>query len=122
MIILPLNNDEYSQANELYKKEPLGFMRQTGLAITYNKLGQYDKAQQCLDTLIEENGEGASYQYGQIYAQWGEPEKALDALGHAWKIGDPGLLLMYMDKHLDPIRDQPRFIALLEKWQNLSSH
>ncbi len=116
-----LNNDKYSQAIELYKKEPLGFMKQTGLAITYNKLGQYDKAQQSLDALIEEDGEGASYQYGQIYAQWGEPEKALDALEHAWEIGDPGLLLMYADKLLDPIRDQPRFIALLEKWQNPSS-
>jgi len=117
-----LSHDEYLKANEMFKKEPLAFMRQTGLAISYNKLGRQDKAQQHLDALIEENGEGASYQYGQIYAQWDEPEKALDALEHAWEIGDPGLLLMNMDNNLDPIRDQPRFIALLEKWQNPSSH
>ncbi len=116
-----LFHDEYSKAKVLFKNEPLDFMRQTGLAIAYNKLGQQDKAQESLDTLAEENGEGASYQYGQIYAQWGEPEKALDALEHAWEIGDTGLVLINSDKYLDPIRDQPRFIALLEKWQNPSS-
>ncbi len=116
-----LSHDEYSKAIELYKKEPLAFMKQTGLAVAHNKLGQQNKAQQSLDTLIDENGESASYQYGQIYAQWGEPEKALDALEHAWGIGDTGLVLMNSDKYLDPIRDQPRFIAMLERWQNPSS-
>ena len=102
------------------KKNQLVFIRLTGLAIAYNKLGEQDKAQQTLDELIAKEGEQASYQHAQIYAQWGEPEKALDALERAWEIGDAGFILMNMDQNLDPIRDQPRFISLLEKWQDPS--
>jgi adenylate cyclase len=108
----------YEKAIDLYEKEPLAFRRLTGLAVAHNKLGQQDKAQQYLDELLKADGEKASYQYAQIYAQWGETDKALDALEHAWEIGDTGFVLIYMDRYLDPIRSQPRFLALLDKWQN----
>jgi tetratricopeptide (TPR) repeat protein len=113
-----MHHDEYTKAIEWYEKEPLEFLRDTGLAIAYNKLGQQDRAQQSLDNLIELNGEDASYQYGQIYAQWGQPEKALDHLQHAWEIRDPGFILLKMDRFLDPIRDEPAFIPLMEFWQD----
>jgi len=115
-----LTDGNFEKAIALLEKEPLGFIRLTGLAIAYNKLGEQDKAQQYLDDLISLEGEQASYQYAQIYAQWGEPEKALDALERAWEIGDSGFVLINMDRRLDPIRDQPRFKTLLEKWQNPS--
>jgi len=38
-------------------------------------------------------------------------EKALE---HAWDIGDAGVVLLSMDRFLDPIRDQPQFKVLLE--------
>jgi len=115
-----LHHADYEKAIGLYKKEPIAFIRLTGLAIAYNKLGEQDKAQQSLNELVSKEGEQASYQYAQIFAQWGEPEKALDALERAWEIGDAGFILMYMDQNLDPIRDQPRFTSLLEKWQDPS--
>lgn len=93
-------------------------MRVTGLAIAYNKLGQQEKAQHYLDELINSNGESASYQYGQIFAQWGETDKALDALEHAWDIHDTGVVLLNMDLFIDPLRDEPRFISLMEKWKD----
>ena len=111
---------DYEKAIELFEKEPVNFIRLTGKAIAYNKLGRQDKAQQNLDELIEVYGEQASYQYAQIYAQWGETEKSLDALEHAWEIRDTGFVLINMDSQLDPIRDQPRFMALLEIWQDPS--
>ena len=111
-------NGDFEKALGLSEKETVGFERLTGLAIGYNKLGQQDKAQHYLEELIEADGEQASYQYGQIYAQWGETDKALDALEHAWDIGDAGVVLLSMDGLLDPIRDQPRFKVLLEKWQD----
>lgn len=107
---------DYAKAIDLYAKEPLDFMKETGLAIAYNKLGQQGKAQQHMDQLIADNGEAASFQYAQVYAQWGEPEKALDALERAWDINDAGILTMNADEFLSPIRQHPRFIALLEKW------
>ena len=112
------HNGDFEKALGLSEKETVGFLGLTGLAIGYNKLGQQDKAQHYLEELIEADGEQASYQYGQIYAQWGETDKALDALEHAWDIGDAGVVLLSMDGFLDPIRDQPRFKALMEKWQD----
>jgi len=106
------------KAIDLYEKEPIGFLRQSGLAIVYNKLGQQEKAQQYMDDLIEANGEAASYQYAQVYAQWGVKEKAFDALERAWDIDDAGIVLLNMDKFLIPLRNEPRFIALLEKWRD----
>jgi adenylate cyclase len=113
---------DYQKAIDLFNKEGLGFQRHTGLAIAYNKLGQQDKAQAALDALIESDGVQASYQYGQIFSQWGEKERALDALEKAWSIGDAGFILLNMDKFLDPLREEPRFIALMEKWRNPSSN
>ena len=110
----------YEKAIDLYQQEPLGFIRLTGLAISYDKLGQKDKAQQYLDELIASEGVQASYQHAEIYAQWGDQEKALDALELAWDIGDAGIILLKRDTDLDPIRDQPRFISMMEKWEDPS--
>ncbi len=115
---LLLHQGDYAAAIEWFEKEPVSFKKFTGLAIAYNKLGQHDKAQYYLDELIASNGEAASYQYGQIYAQWGETEKALDALEYAWDIHDTGVVLLNMDSFVDPLRDEPRFIALMEKWKD----
>jgi len=115
-----MHGGDLQKAISLFEQEPLNFLRLTGLAIAHDKLGDRARAQQYLDQLQEREGENASYQYAQIYAQWGEPEKALDALEHAWEIGDPGFLLMNMDSTLDPIRGQPRFVALRDKWRDPS--
>jgi len=104
------------KAIDLFKREPLPFIRLTGLAIAYDKLGDRPTAQQYRDELIAEEGDNAAYQYAQIYAQWGETDKALDALELAWRIGDPGFIQIKSDRHMDPLRDQPRFISLMEKW------
>ena len=115
-----LGHDDFARSIEWYEKEPLAFMGLTGLAIAHNKLGEQDKAQHYLDELIAANGESASYQYGQIYAQWGQTEKALDALEHALEIGDTGFVLLNGDKNLSSLHQEPRFIALMEIWRGSS--
>lgn len=112
--------NDYARAIEWHEKETLNFMRGTGLAIAYNKLGQQEKAQHYLDELRKSDGDAASYQYGEIYAQWGEAEKALDALEHALEIGDAGFILLNVDKRLEPLHQEPRYKALLEIWKNPS--
>jgi len=115
-----MQRGEPEKAIPIFEKEPLGFLRLTGLAVAYDKLGDRVKAQQYLDELITSEGEDASYQYAQIYAQWDETGKALDALDHAWEIGDPGVIILNIDGHMDPLRDQPRFVTLMEKWRDPS--
>ncbi|HEY5776267.1 MAG TPA: hypothetical protein VIS57_09290 [Xanthomonadales bacterium] len=115
-----LKEGDIERAIGLLEKEPLNHVRLSGLAVAYNKLGDQEKAQQYLDELVVTEGELATYQYAQVYAQWGQAEKALDALEHAWDIGDPGFVLIVLDRHMDPIRNEPGFISLLEKWRDPS--
>ena len=50
-----------------------------------------------------------------IIAQRGDTEMAFRNLDLALEYGDPGLAQLLVDPFLDPIRDEPRFAALLEK-------
>jgi len=102
-----------TQAVEIANNEPLRFMHHTSLAILLHRLGEPELAQQHLDGLIELYGDRAAYQYGQIYAQWGETDKALAWLETAVQIRDPGALLTRGDGLLNPLRDEPRFQQIL---------
>ncbi|NNF40608.1 MAG: tetratricopeptide repeat protein, partial [Woeseiaceae bacterium] len=62
---------EVSAAIALAEKEPLGWARNTALAILYDAAGDASKAQTYFDAMVAEYGDSASYQYGQINAQWG---------------------------------------------------
>ena len=45
----------------------------------------------------------------------GESDLAMDMFNRALDLGDPGLTQLLIDPGLDPIRDDKRFIELLEK-------
>jgi TolB-like protein/Tfp pilus assembly protein PilF len=102
------------QAFEIASAEPLGFMHDTANAILGHRLGDRDAAQQHLDDMITSYGESASYQYGQIYAQWGDVDNALKWLETALDVRDPGLGLAGTDSLLDPLRNESRFITIQE--------
>lgn len=60
-------------------------------------------------------GDAASYQYGQIYAQSGDMDRAFEALDRAWEIRDSGLLRIRTDPYMDPLRSDRRFAMLMRK-------
>ena len=57
-------------------------------------------------------GDTQSYQYAEIYAQWGNTAKALEWLQTALRVRDTGLGWLKMDPLLDPLRREPRFQAI----------
>ena len=61
---------------------------------------------------MEAQKEYSSYQYAQIYAQWGQTDAAIDWLEKGVKVLDPGVESMKVDPFLDPLRGSPRFQAL----------
>ena len=93
--------------------EPLGFAHRTGLAILYHALGDPQQAQEQLDRMFADYGDAASYQYGQIYTQWGDFDTALVWLENALKIRDPGIIQSDADRLLSPLWDDPRFQQIL---------
>jgi TolB-like protein len=112
MCIYEIKGDA-NRALPIAEAEPLGFAHDTALAILYHALGDPARALQQLDSLFASYGDTASYQYGQIYAQWGEIDIALAWLENAIKIRDPGIVQSADDGLLDPLRDEPRFRKII---------
>jgi TolB-like protein len=103
-----------ARALTIVEKEPLGFMRNTLMAVFYHKVGNIEQAQDRLQQMIAEYGESAAYQYGQVYAQWGEIDKSLEWLEKAVEIHDPGIINSAVDPYLNPLREQTRFQNILK--------
>jgi len=101
------------RALPIAEAEPLGFAHDTALAILYHALGDPARALQQLDSMFASYGDSASYQYGQVYAQWGEIDMALTWLENAVKIRDPGIVQSGDDGLLYPLRDEPRFRKII---------
>jgi TolB-like protein len=85
------------------------------LAVTYDKLQKHDDAEVELAKFKSDLGNAAAYQYATIYAQWGNSAKALEWLDIAMRVRDPGLENLKTDPLIDPIRQEPRFQALLRQ-------
>ncbi len=107
------NGGDIRRALALAEDESLSFLRATALAIFHHKLGDQEKAQVQLDRMYLDYGDSASYQYGQIHAQWGDHDTAIAWLENALEIRDPGMVQAGADRLLDPLRDDPRFQELL---------
>jgi adenylate cyclase len=112
---LLLTDQDPSLAMQWLEKEPIGFLRKTGMAIALHRLERQEDAQSEMEFMLSNYGESASYQYAQVYSQWGETELALKWLSNALDIRDPGVLHIGLDHFLDPIRKEPRFQELIQQ-------
>jgi tetratricopeptide (TPR) repeat protein len=63
-----------------------------------------------------------AYQHAEIYAQWGDRLRALDALERAVVLKDDGLLNLKHDPLLDPLRNEPRFKSIEALLSQMSRH
>jgi tetratricopeptide (TPR) repeat protein len=85
------------------------------LAVTYDKLGRHADAEAELSKLKASYGDVMAYQYAAVYAQRGDNSKALEWLETALRLRDPGLENVKTDPLLDPLRQEPRFEAILRE-------
>jgi hypothetical protein len=58
---------------------------------------------------------GFAFQIAQAYAWRGDKDQAFAWLDRAYKIHDAGLVRLPYDPAMDPLRDDPRFAALVRK-------
>ena len=101
---------------EEIQKEPLDWMRWAASSVILFRLGRVPEAEANLAKINDpDDPEFATIQRAGTYAQWGETELAFESLDQAVHYGDPGLGQLLVDPFVDPIRDDPRFVALLEK-------
>ena len=92
-----------------------GATRSLGKPPVYEKLGRHADAEAELAKISSELADGAAYQYATIYAQWGDRPKALGWLEKAMRLRDPGLVGLKTDPLMDPLREEPRFQAVLRE-------
>jgi serine/threonine-protein kinase len=84
-------------------------------AIVAGRLGNRARSDQKLEQLRSIYGDAASYQFAQAYAQRGQCERAFAALERGFAVNDPGLNTLRVDPLFDPIRRDPRFVAMLKR-------
>jgi serine/threonine-protein kinase len=85
------------------------------MSILYDKLHRQSEAEAELAAMQAELGDSASYQYAEIYAQWGNVPKALDWLDTAYRLPDPGIGTLRVDSLVDRLRKEPRFQEIERK-------
>ncbi|MDH3590114.1 MAG: hypothetical protein OEQ74_12000, partial [Gammaproteobacteria bacterium] len=105
---------EYKEALEAAKKETFPFLRLTVEAIDYYALGDIKTADEKLSQLVE-YGDDVSYQIAANYSLRGDLDRAFEALERGYAIRDPGLVMIQAHTAFDPLRDDPRYDALLKK-------
>jgi TolB-like protein/tetratricopeptide (TPR) repeat protein len=94
--------------------KPGHWVTQWCLAVVYDKLGRHADAEAVLAKMQAANGRTA-YQNSAIYAQWGNHLKALEWLETALRTSDAGLIFLKTDPLMDPVREEPRFQAVMRE-------
>jgi TolB-like protein/tetratricopeptide (TPR) repeat protein len=85
------------------------------LSVTYDKLGRHADAEGEIAKLKAFFGDVMAYQYATFYAQRGDKPKALEWLETALRLRDAGLESLRTDSLMDPIRQEPRFQAVMRQ-------
>ena len=103
---------DFRSARSSCEAAPDFWTSQWCLAMTYDKLGQHGDAEATLKKLRTTYGDSGAYQYAAVYAQRGDTVEALQWLATATRLLDPGLGYLKTDPLMDPLRNEPRFLAI----------
>ncbi len=106
---------DHQAALALFEAEPLPWMRRSGRPLALHKLGHTEEAQAALDELVADHGDAAAFQKAEIAAQWSDNELAFLSLARAFEARDAGLNLLLVSPLLAPLRDDPRYLQMVER-------
>jgi tetratricopeptide (TPR) repeat protein len=82
------------------------------LAIVRHQQSRQSDAEVAAAKIKSSLGDAAAIQYVEIYAQWNDVPTALSWLETAYRLRDVGLVSLKRDVLLDPLRTEPRFLAI----------
>ena len=104
-----LAQGDVAGARREYDLEPAGWRKWTSLAIILRKQGDAAGAEQAFKALMATGEDASAFQQAEVFAQWGQSERALAALDKAFRTGDSGLVELKTDPLMDPLRQTPGF-------------
>jgi tetratricopeptide (TPR) repeat protein len=85
------------------------------LALAYHALGKIKPAATELEKFKTLNGDLSAVSYAAVYAQWGDPDAALEWLATGERLRRASLVGIKVDWMFDPIRNHPQFRALEQR-------
>jgi len=85
------------------------------LALTFEKLGRRLESDAQIKRLTEWPDNLLAYQLAEVYAQRGDRTRALEWLDTAMRVRDPGFRRLKTDPLMDPLRNEPRFQAVMRE-------
>ena len=116
---LYIAQEKYTEAIETFKKRSAGKNTNWLLAYAYGMVGNKTEAERILNIQLEKRKTQhvPAFMIATIYMGLGDKENTLDWLEVDWEEGSQGLMFwgMKTDIRFDPIKDEPRFQALLDK-------
>jgi TolB-like protein len=113
--LVQLHLDQDEAARQSCDMPPLDWESRMCLAIAYNRLHRRPDAEAQVAAMKSDLGDSSAYQYAEIYAQWGDLPKSLDWLETAYRLKDPGITNIKADEFLQPLRQEPRFLAVVRQ-------
>jgi tetratricopeptide (TPR) repeat protein len=105
----------YEEALEWAGRERLDGFKQASLAIIYWHMGNREESDKALDKLLAQQSGGWDWQAVEAHAVRGEIDEAFAAMDAAYENRDSGLGLIQGDMHIENLRDDPRYEAMVEK-------
>ena len=84
-------------------------------AILATRQGDRAEADRLVGLMHKELGDAAYYQYAEVFAQQGKIDEAISALTKGLAVRDPGMPFVQIDPMVDPLREDPRFKALVKQ-------
>ncbi len=87
------------------------------LGYAYGGAGEHDRAEVALETLrkLSKGGQVAPFNLALVYLGLGDRRRALDNLERAYASDSEMMVWLGQDHLFDPLRSEPRFVALLQK-------
>lgn len=105
-----------ADARAAFDRSSNALFRRMGEALVEHSLGHAAESKRALDTMLSSpTAVRASYQIAQVYAWRGEPDRAFEWLDTASEHHDAGIAYLKYDPLLRAIRDDPRYVPLLDK-------
>jgi TolB-like protein/Tfp pilus assembly protein PilF len=118
---IALAEGRYADAlTEFRKGDDNSAWKLIGGAMAEHSLGHAAASQAALDELIQKHPATLAYQIAGVYAWRGNRDQAFEWLERAYRQHDGGISYIRHDRYLAPLRDDPRYAALLKKL-NLAS-
>ena len=112
-----MQEETIERGNRAIELNPKDARAMTLLAVTFAKKGNDKKALKLAEQAYKANPNSSNIQYNTacVYATIGKIDEALDHLEKAVDLGGRNKRYYENDRDFDPLRDHPRFKALMDR-------